>query len=49
MEVYHEEWESGRVLVWDLAGMASLGVSIDNMEHWCRLHADTDESFHSLE
>lgn len=49
MEDYHEQWESGRVFVWYLVGMAGLGVSIDYMEHWCRLYPDVDESVHSVE
>lgn len=49
MEDYHKEWESGRVFVWDLVGMASLGLSFDHMEHWCWFHPDIDESIHSME
>jgi hypothetical protein len=49
VEDYYQEWELGRVLVWDVGGMAGLGRLIGGMEYWCRIHSDVDESVYSLE
>jgi hypothetical protein len=49
VEDYHEEWKFGRVLVWDVARMAGLGVFIDSVEYRRRFHSDTYESLYSLE
>ena len=49
MEDYHQKRELGRVLVWDVVGLAGLGVSVDHMEYWCGIHVDVDEPLYPLE